>query len=118
MEYRDFRYSNEHGQVDLKRGSYIGIAVSWLILKSLHIVLFLIVVGIGFSTWKYFMSNQVEAKLIDPMSPEGVYNSSAPMIDYSKHALPAGAVDTPSYSPVPAPSHRLASRMTHHTTHY
>jgi hypothetical protein len=54
MEYRNFEYTNGDGQVQLERGSSLGVAVSWVILKALNIALLLVVAGLGFSVFKYF----------------------------------------------------------------
>jgi preprotein translocase subunit SecF len=54
MEYRSFDYTNELGQVELERGSWIGVAVSWVILQSLKIALLVVIAGLGFSVFKYF----------------------------------------------------------------
>jgi hypothetical protein len=54
MEYRCFEYTNADGQVELQRGSWVGVAVSWVILKSLKMSLLLVIAGLGFSVIKYF----------------------------------------------------------------
>jgi hypothetical protein len=90
MEYRDFRYTNELGNVQLERGSLLGICVSWLILKVLGISLVLVVAGISFCSWKYLTLDQVHASTLDPMTPEGVAASHIPPIDYGQYPPRSG----------------------------
>ncbi len=87
MEYRSFEYTNDLNQVELKRGSLIGIAVSWLIIQSLKVTLILVAAGIAFSIFKYFDPSVASAKVLDPNSPAAVYSSTVPPLDYGLNPI-------------------------------
>jgi len=53
MEYRNFEYTNDLGQVELERGSLIGTALSWVIIQLLKIALLAVIAGLGFCILKY-----------------------------------------------------------------
>ncbi len=89
MEYRSFEYTNDLNQVELKRGSLLGIALSWIIIQSLKITLILVAAGIGFSIFKYFDPTVAAAKILDPSSPAAVYSSAVPPLDYGLHPIVA-----------------------------
>jgi hypothetical protein len=72
MEYRSFEYTNEFGQVELARGSWIGVAVSWVILQTLKIALLAVVVGLAFSVFKYCEPSM-------SFAAPAAYNTSAPL---------------------------------------
>jgi len=87
MEYRSFEYTNDLNQVELKRGSLIGIAVSWILIQSLKVALILVAAGLAFSIFKYLDPTVASAKALDPYSPAAVYSSSVPPLDYSVNPM-------------------------------
>lgn len=102
MQYRDFRYSNEFGQVDLQRGSIVGMVLSWVLVKALQFSLLGVVAGIGYSGWKYFVQSTVEAK---PIAAPVL-----PVMDYAGRDLRPTV-----YQPVPLP--RLPAPVQHPVQH-
>ncbi len=71
MEYRSFDYTNEFGQVELARGSWMGVAVSWVILQTLKMALLVVIAGLGFCVFKY-----CEPSL--SFAAPAAYNTAAP----------------------------------------
>jgi hypothetical protein len=95
VEYRDFQYSNEYGGLDLQRGSMVGTALSWLVIKALYITLSVICLGLGIATWKYFTADIVPPATAAPFSPQAVA-TPLPTIDYSLHPLRGGLTASPA----------------------
>jgi hypothetical protein len=117
VEYRDFRYSNSFGQVDLERGSLIGIGLSRLIIRSLQIALFVVFIGIVHCTVKYFTRDPNVVKSPAPGSPEAVIASPQPAIDYRlhppQHGETASAAALAGALPPPARTHHLLRQIFH-----
>jgi hypothetical protein len=91
MEYRDFRYSNELGVVELEPGSCVGTALSRLIIKALQIVMIVVFFGIAHCGLKYFTRDTDPAKTLTAMTPEAAAAALKPAIDYRQHPPPQGA---------------------------
>jgi hypothetical protein len=96
VEYRDFQYSNEFGGVDLKRGSLMGTALSWAIIKALHIVYTLAFAGLCFATWKYFTADLTPPAIAASLPSQAVPLPTTPVIDYRLNPPPIGAVASPA----------------------
>jgi hypothetical protein len=85
MEYRQFEYTNELGQVELQRGSLVGIALSWVIIQSLKIALLVVIAGLGFSVFKYFAPAPMTAAVTAPFARVAAYSASIIPADYRPH---------------------------------
>jgi cytoskeletal protein RodZ len=82
-------------RVHIQRVSLLQRGVSWIILKSLGLVLMVVFAGIGFSAWKFLADDHSPPAAPDPFSPAAVAASSVAPIDYSRHPPPAGMTDAP-----------------------
>ncbi len=96
MEYRDFRYSNELGVVELEPGSRIGVALSRLIIKTIQIVMIVVFVGLAHCGVKYLTWDADPPKTLTPFSPAAVAAASTPALDYRQHPPPRGATASPA----------------------
>lgn len=81
--------------------SLIARGVSWLILKTLAVLLLTVFAGIAFSIYKYFVPDPRLVLVPVPFSPAAVYASPVQPIDYRQHPSPQGATAMPA-PPLPA----------------
>ena len=89
MQYRDFKFTNELGQVELARGSIIGEAVARLTVKLLLVALMAVGAGTAIAGAMYFSRDAAVAR--QPEAPQGAMMNYAGQMPepgvYHSHGL-------------------------------